>query len=211
MIYEDESILPTNDLMFKRIFWNKEYPNVLISFINSILKRRNPIASIELVSTEMDDEFIGEHGIRLDLVGKTSNNEILNIEMQKRHNDEMYKRSLFYWAKLYSSQLKKGQKYKELCSVITINILDFNLFKDTRCNRNFILKDEYTNEEYLRMIEMYFAELNKRKYMDQNNKLWAWAEFLKAPNSEYLNSRREELEAIFDAKEIFDTAIADPI
>ena len=32
MMYEDESILPTNDLMFKRIFWNKEYPNVLISF-----------------------------------------------------------------------------------------------------------------------------------------------------------------------------------
>lgn len=49
MIYEDESILPTNDLMFKRIFWNKEYSNVLISFINSILKRNSPITSIELV------------------------------------------------------------------------------------------------------------------------------------------------------------------
>ena len=211
MIYEDESILPTNDLMFKRIFWNKEYPNVLISFINSILKRNSPITSVELISTEMDDEFIGEHGIRLDLVGKTDNNEVLNIEMQKRNNDEMYKRSLFYWSKLYSSQLKKGQKYKELCPVITINILDFNLFKDTRCNRNFILKDEKTNEEYMRMIEIHFVELNKREYMDQNDELWAWAEFLKAPNSNCLKSRKEELEAIFDAKEIFDKAIADPV
>ena len=126
MVYEDESILPTNDLMFKRIFWNKEYPNILISFINSILKRDNPITSIELVSTEhdsvvelaeqMNNEFMGEHGIRLDSVGKTSNNEILNIEMQKRNTDEMYRRSLFYWAKLYSSQLQKGQKYKEFMS-----------------------------------------------------------------------------------------------
>ncbi len=37
----------------------------------------------------MDDEFIGEHEIRLDLLAKTSNNEILNIEMQKKNNDVM--------------------------------------------------------------------------------------------------------------------------
>ena len=51
----------------------------------------------------MDDEFIGEHGIRLDLLAKTSNNEILNIvlrkqmvyfpqketKMQKKNNDVM--------------------------------------------------------------------------------------------------------------------------
>ena len=114
---------------------NKEHPNILISFINSILKRKDPITSVELISTEMDDEFVGEHGIRLDLVGKTSEGEILNIEMQKKNNDDMYKRSLFYWAKLYYSQLHKGQRYNVLCPVVTINILDFNLFKDNDCNR----------------------------------------------------------------------------
>ena len=127
---------------------------MLISFINSILKRKDPIKSVELVNTgvrstveqyaeQLDTQFIGKHGIRLDLVATTSSNEILNIEMQKKNNDalceqidstlvetNMYKRSLFYWAKIYYSQLKKGQKYKELCPVIAINILDFNLFKD---------------------------------------------------------------------------------
>ena len=87
MIY-NETILPTNDLMFKKIFWNKDYPNILISFINAILKRQDPITSVDLISTvhnnaarnkQMNDEFIGEHGIRLDLVAKTSSNEILNI------------------------------------------------------------------------------------------------------------------------------------
>ena len=51
MLYNDESILPTNDLMFKTIFWNKDYPDILISFINSILKRKDPIKSVELVNT----------------------------------------------------------------------------------------------------------------------------------------------------------------
>ena len=50
MIY-NETILPTNDLMFKKIFWNKDYPNILISFINAILKRQDPITSVNLIST----------------------------------------------------------------------------------------------------------------------------------------------------------------
>ena len=48
-----ESILPTNDVMFKIIFWNQEYPDVLISFINAILKRDNPITSVELLNTDI--------------------------------------------------------------------------------------------------------------------------------------------------------------
>ena len=210
-VYDYGTILPTNDLIFKRIFWNKEHPDILISFINSVLKRTDPISSVELISTEMDDEFIVEHGIRLDLVAKTSNNEILNIEMQKKNDDDMYKRSLYYWSKLYSSQLRKGQRYKDLRPVITINILDFTLFDDNRCHRNFILKDAKSNEEGLKMLDMHFIELKKRKYMDQNDDLWAWAEFLKAPNSETLREKTDKMRPIVDAKEIFDRTIADPI
>ncbi len=41
----------------------------------------------------MDDEFIGEHGIRLDLVAKTSSDEILNIALRKQM-DSLSKKSL---------------------------------------------------------------------------------------------------------------------
>ena len=57
---------------------------------------------------------------------RMKNNDALREQLETN----MYKRSLFYWAKIYYSQLKKGQKYRELCPVIAINILDFNLFKD---------------------------------------------------------------------------------
>ena len=105
-MYKDKSILPTSDVTFKQIFWNKEYPNVLISFINSILKRDNPITSVDLIGTEhdsvveqqynvaeqMDNVFIGKHGIRLDLVGETSNNEVLNTVLRKQ-GDSLTKES----------------------------------------------------------------------------------------------------------------------
>ncbi len=186
------------------------------------MKRKDPITSVKLISTEMDDEFIGEHGIRLDLVAKTSSNEILNIEMQKKNDDNMYKRSLFYWAKLYSSQLTRGQKYEDLRPVIAINILDFNLFKnDNRCQRHFLLKDAETNEEHIRMIEMQFVELNKRKHINQNDDLWMWVEFLKTPNSGYMEllcekaklstEVNETVRSVADAKKVYDKAIADPV
>ena len=41
----------------------------------------------------MDNAFIGEHGIRLDLVCKTSNNEVLNIKIQKE-NDVLLKQTV---------------------------------------------------------------------------------------------------------------------
>ena len=130
--------------------------------------------------------------------------------------NNIYKRSLYYWASLYYTQLKKGQKYKTLHPAITINILDFALFDDKRSNRKFILKYEQTNEEYLRMIEMHFVELNKRKYMDTDDALWKWAEFLKSPDSENLQwiyestACPEVTEAIEHAKKIFYKALTDP-
>ena len=39
--------------------------------------------------------------------------------------------------------------------------------------------------------------------MDQNDELWAWVEFLKAPNSLNLESIQEEIVSISNAKKIF--------
>ena len=204
-------ILPTNDLIFKRIFWNKDHPDILICFLNAVLKREDPITSVELISTEFDNQFILDHGIRMDLLGRTNNGELLNIEMQKKNNGDMYKRTLYYWAKLYYSQLPKGEKYGVLNPVIVINILDFNLFKDNRCHRNIVLKDNETNEEYLdRMLDMHFVELRKREHINNNDALRAWMEFLKSPNSASVNNKKEIIPEIEKAKDVYNEAIADP-
>ena len=209
--FDYSKILPTNDLIFKRIFWNKDHPDILICFLNAVLKREDPITSVELISTEFDNQFILDHGIRMDLLGRTNNGELLNIEMQKKNNGDMYKRTLYYWAKLYYSQLPKGEKYGVLNPVIVINILDFNLFKDNRCHRSIVLKDNDTNEEYLdRMLDMHFVELRKRENINNNDALRAWMEFLKSPNSASVNNKKEIIPEIEKAKDVYNEAIADP-
>lgn len=42
----------------------------------------------------------------------------------------MIKRSLYYWGKLYTSQLQKGMPYSALHKTITINLLNFVMFQE---------------------------------------------------------------------------------
>jgi len=46
----------------------------------------------------------------------------------------MDKRTLFYWSKIFTEQLKAGQPYNKLKKTITINILDFNYNKTDKFN-----------------------------------------------------------------------------
>jgi predicted transposase/invertase (TIGR01784 family) len=42
----------------------------------------------------------------------------------------MIKRSLYYWGRLYTSQLQKGMPYSSLHKTITINLLNFVMFPE---------------------------------------------------------------------------------
>ncbi|MGA3602362.1 PD-(D/E)XK nuclease family transposase [Lysinibacillus agricola] len=45
---------------------------------------------------------------------KTQDQQMINIEIQLSNQHDMFKRTLFYWAQLYTSQLQKGMGYYKL-------------------------------------------------------------------------------------------------
>ena len=57
----------------------------------------------------MDNKFIGEHGIRLDLVATTSSNEILNIVLRKQIDT--------YYVTFITSEVTKMQKHCDSSSI----------------------------------------------------------------------------------------------
>lgn len=61
--------------------------------------------------------------LRLDVDGR-----IVNIEMQVNRETDFKERTLFYWSKLYSEELRTGEEYGELKQTICINIINFDLF-----------------------------------------------------------------------------------
>jgi predicted transposase/invertase (TIGR01784 family) len=117
----------------------------------------------------------------LDVKAVSETNEIYNIEVQTSGNKIFKNRSLYYWSKLYSSQLEEGDLYKKLYPVICINILDFSLFKENgRYHLCFMLREHNTPNLYLTdHLVIHFLELPEIDTYDKAKQLDKWLYYLK--------------------------------
>ena len=102
---------------------------------------------------------------QLDVVVKTQNQNYINIEIQLANKNDMFKRTLFYWSRLYNSQLQKGKGYHTMNPTITINICDFTLFKEhDHYHSTYHLYEDTTLHRVQKaneVLEIHFIEMNK--------------------------------------------------
>ena len=193
---------PKMDFVFKNIFGSKKHPNILISFLNATLKPKDLITAVEIKNTDLNKGYIEDKFSRLDVKATTSNNEIINIEIQLKNEYNMIKRSLFYWSKLYSEQLNEGEDYSVLKRTICINILNFKYLKTRKFHSGYRLKEIYSNEELTDVAEIHFIEIPKlEEGTDEKDMLVAWIEFLKNPESEKVRSLEMSIDEIREAKD----------
>ena len=193
---------PKMDFVFKNIFGSEKHPNILISFLNATLKPKDLITAVEIKNTDLNKGYIEEKFSRLDVKATTSNNEIINIEIQLKNEYNMIKRSLFYWSKLYSEQLNEGEDYSVLKRTICINILNFKYLKTRKFHSGYRLKEIYSNEELTDVAEIHFIEIPKlEEGTDEKDMLVAWIEFLKNPESEKVRSLEMSIDEIREAKD----------
>ena len=163
---------PKIDLVFKKLFAAEENKDILMSLINSVLPKNEQIVNLELKNPyELGDYLTGKN-IVLDIKATDENGIFFDIEMQIKHYDFYPKRTLFYWARMFSTQLDKSPNkakhtiYTELKKCIVISFMDFVYFKDDeKYFRCITLKDRENSEmhEALDYLELYFIELPKFK------------------------------------------------
>ena len=193
---------PKMDFVFKNIFGSEKHPNILISFLNATLKPKDLITEVEIKNTDLNKGYIEDKFSRLDVKATTSNNEIINIEIQLKNEYNMIKRSLYYWSKLYSEQLNEGEDYSLLKRTICINILNFKYLKTRMFHSVYRMKEIHTNEELSDIQEIHFIEIPKLEDgSDEKDMLVAWIEFLKNPESEKVRSLEMSVEEIREAKD----------
>ena len=193
---------PKMDFVFKNIFGSEKNPNILISFLNATLKPKDLITSVEIKNTDLNKGYIEDKFSRLDVKATTSNNEIINIEIQLKNEYNMIKRSLYYWSKLYSEQLNEGEDYSILKRTICINILNFKYLKTRKFHSAYRLKEIYSNEELTDVAEIHFIEIPKLEDgSDEKDMLVPWIEFLKDPESEKVRNLEMSIEEIRQAKD----------
>ncbi|NFE93564.1 Rpn family recombination-promoting nuclease/putative transposase [Clostridium botulinum] len=179
-------VKPLNDFIFKKVFGEKGNEDILISFINAVLKRtkKEPIVEIEIIDNKQLNKalILDKTGI-IDVRAKTSKGENIDIEVQLTDQGNMDKRTLFYWGKMYLENIKQGQDYTSLEKVITINILDFNFLGTESYQSSFHLWEDIEKDYMLTdVVEIHFLELpkfrNKKDKDYRENDIERWLMFL---------------------------------
>lgn len=158
-----------NDVFFKSLLCDDRHKELTLNFLNSILNRTGNEAfyDIEFLDKEIDPIIEAGKVSILDIRAKMNDDTYVNVEVQIAKPVDMKKRAMFYWSKLYSYQIGKGEDYSLLKDVISINLLNFILFKEhKRCQSSCHITDDFDKNTVIKDFEMHFIELPKFKISD---------------------------------------------
>ena len=120
---------PLNDFLFFKVMGEKGNEPQLLGFLNAVLEPsgRKPIEALEILENKtFVKDMLGDKSCVLDVRAVLSDKTQVNIEVQLRNRRNMDRRSLFYWGKLYTRNLRKGRDYLKLPDVIAVNIVGFD-------------------------------------------------------------------------------------
>lgn len=180
---------PKNDYAFKQIFGREKHKDILIHFLNDILKlqAKNRIQTVQFLSTIQDPEIAAKKQSIVDVLCIDEHGRQFVIEMQVARTSGFKERALYYASKAYVNQMVKGGEYEHLKEVIFIAIVDYQLFPDkAHYHSSHALCDQYTHERDLHGIRFEFLELARfDKTLDQvQTMVEKWCYFFKyAPNT----------------------------
>ncbi len=177
---------PKIDLVFKKLFGTEQNINLLKSLVNSILPKEEQVTTLELKNPYNTADYLSGKISYLDIKATDENGKWYDIEIQVAPYDFFGFRLLFYWAKMYSAQLKTKQTYEDLRKTIVISLINFNYFTDKvgqeRYQRRIGLMDLDTNEIYEQTdgLELIFVELKKfqKELPEIHTMLERWITFL---------------------------------
>ncbi|MCB1179546.1 MAG: Rpn family recombination-promoting nuclease/putative transposase, partial [Leptospiraceae bacterium] len=170
----------TENFVFKSIFGSNT--DILIDLLNSFpsFQGDKKIIDLTILNPEIPKGKLSEKLSILDIKAEDRSGNQFIIEMQTLGHKNFDKRILYYWSKVYSSNLKRGYKYEKLKKVYSFNFLDFNLlgkskdflstFQILEAKHNFPLTDELE----INIIELgkFFKGINDLK---SNLDFWLFA------------------------------------
>ena len=209
-IIENEEFLdPKIDFTFKNIFGHDKtnFMNLTNAILN--LKAEKKIVDVTFLNLELAKDSIENRDARLDVLAELQDKTLVNIEMQCANYKDFEKRSLYYFSKIYSNQLKKKDRFHDLKPVIVINLLNFVLFADEEdFHCPLIISNSNNHKRHCHDFETHFIEipkLNKSCYDLDITPLEQWVLFLKNPQKQHLKElamRNEDIAKAYESLEL---------
>lgn len=178
------------DVIFKKLFTSNN--EVLRGFLSDILDiPKEEIKKLEIINPNILPAYIeGKQG-QLDLKMQVDE-KIINVEIQLRNKGDFKDRALYYWAKMFSDEIKRGGDYNDLKQTIAINIVDFRLFDCDDFYSTFTMIEKNRHEKLTDKCSIIFLELVKRaKKVNRNDRKMLWVQLIDAETEEELDMLNE--------------------
>jgi len=205
---------PTLDVVFKLLLTRPKSQDILIALLTAVLRPAKPIVKVKILNSEMPKEGEPEKGIWLDIAVELEDGTRLDIEMQCVKRPAFRLRALYYWARLFGSQLQRGEEYQALRPVISILFLDYQDLACSRLHSVFKVLEVHNHEVFSPALEIHVIELPKRMRLDNQAEaeqdLVRWTRFLKASTDEEAQEVAKEDAMIAKANAILKELSADP-
>ena len=145
--HDDFIMLPKNDFAFKLLFGDERNKDLLIDLLAAILhKDPQSLADLEYINPDLHREAPDDKQGILDVRTKQADGTQVNIEIQVYPIETMVHRSLFYWSRMYFTQLSKGEPYGLLKPCIAINIVNFSMTELNRPHTIWHITEDHTGD-----------------------------------------------------------------
>jgi len=138
-----------------------KYDNLLKRLVCDLLGiRPESIEEFRITNPEIPAEIMGDKFCRLD-IKMSVDRQPVDLEVQVKNEGDFPSRTLFNWARMYSSALPAGGDYKDLPRTVMISIINFNLFECKEYYSEFQALEVTRHTPLTDRMSLYFFELNK--------------------------------------------------
>ena len=175
----------TNDALFKMVF--SQNPDLLKRLVAIILGMQlESIKYFEITNPEMEPEVMGDKFCRLD-IHMLVDEQRVDLEIQVRDEGDYPVRSLYYWARDFSTALKENEAYKTLPRTVIINILAFEQFPCEAFYSEYQILEITRHTPLTDKLGMIYLELPKLpEVVDASDELKLWLALFNAKTEEDL-------------------------
>lgn len=155
---------PYTDFGFKWLFGTEVNKELLIGFLNALLRLESPIKDITYKNVEKLGDTIDDRRAVFDVFCESDNGEVFIVEMQREIQEFFVDRSIYYASFPIRDQAIKGEQWNfNLAAVYTVGILDFT-FDDTEDYRHEVKLVDITNEKvFYDKLTFIYLEMPKFK------------------------------------------------
>jgi predicted transposase/invertase (TIGR01784 family) len=197
-IQKPEGIVsPLEDYIFAYLFGDQRNIAILAGFLKTILRLpEDEYDSFTIVNPILKRIRKDEKGGIVDVRVHTRLGRTIHVELQRKKQDFMAARILFYISSLINEQIKRGQKWDKIHAVVSIIISEHALTEEEDYLNYYELNNAKTGKRFTNLLNLVIIDLDKVPEADDMRAVWPWLMFLKSrqgENLEHLERRNKEL------------------